>query len=91
MLEVNTWPGRISNSVPFRLPPGAMLVQDNLTCIVPGELRGRRGLRPGTFANTAAAASSYDGIAAAAGLKNGTAVMVYMLSDGSIKLGRAPS
>lgn len=44
MLEISEWKGRISDVSIHAVPPGAMMVQDNLQCLSPGKLSVRQGL-----------------------------------------------
>lgn len=44
-MEAKQWSGLITNASPYVLPPGATVVQENLHCRTPGQLRVRDGMR----------------------------------------------
>lgn len=58
-VEIDAWPGRISNADPTDIPPGAAQVQDNIQSLVPGELSVRKGIQRST-AYTPSSATSND-------------------------------
>ena len=48
-MRVDSWAGLVTNASPFALPAGAALEQVNLTCVVPGQIQSRGGMRPVSF------------------------------------------
>ena len=62
-MDVTQFQGRFSHSDPHDIPPGAMIEQDNLTCITPGQLTPRKCLSKVDFSNESAQVAGQDGIA----------------------------
>lgn len=84
------WAGQISNASPHMLPLGAAVSQVNARCQVEGELSVRPGTQLVTFDNAIAdAAGEVIAMYSLPGEVND--VLLYELSDGSVKAGRSPA
>jgi hypothetical protein len=92
MTKATKWPGLISNADPHDLPPGAATVQENFTCVVPGKLTGRKGLRMVSFTNMDPAVSEpTTAVLEVFAMHNATGQTVLMLlADGTVRYGRSP-
>lgn len=88
---INKWAGRISNSSPHDIPPGATQEQTNVRCRKPGILEVRQGNRPVTFANAAAQVTGADVIALHGFKRPEAQWVIALLSDGKLRIGRTPS
>jgi hypothetical protein len=49
VIVIQKFLGLVTNASPYALPPGAMVDQLNLQCLVPGQLTVRPGLQAVTF------------------------------------------
>lgn len=91
MIVIDKWAGLVTNASPYSIPPGAMVQQVNLQCLVPGQLTVRPGMQPITFTSADSTASP---ILSAFRYQQGTAEhLVYQDSAGriysSVKTGTA--
>ena len=91
MIVIDKWGGLVTNASPYSIPPGAMVQQVNLQCLVPGQLTVRSGMQPITFTSTDSTTSP---IQSAFRYQQGTAEhLVYQDSAGriysSVKTGTA--
>lgn len=92
MSKATKWPGLISNADPHDLPPGGATVQQNFTCLVPGKLTGRKGLRLLMFGNVdSQVATPTDDVLEVFAMTNAIGQTVLMLlEDGTVRYGRKP-
>jgi hypothetical protein len=49
MIVIEKWAGLATNASPYSLPPGTMVQQVNLQCLVPGQLTVRPGFQSISF------------------------------------------
>ena len=89
-MDLQPFSGVVTNLNQHYLPPGGAQVQTNITCQTPYQLDVRKGFRPVTFANAAAAIAS-DVIAMTAFERPEARWVVYLLSNGALKAGRNAS
>lgn len=52
MIQIEKWPGLVTNASPYAIPPGAAAEQKNLICINPGQIFVRNGLTQKTLASS---------------------------------------
>lgn len=85
--RIRQFRGLMTNPDPHDLPPGAALVMDNVTTLVPGQLTVRKGHAETTFANEIADVAS-DIIAAWYFPTSLADFTVYVTASGLVKAGR---
>ena len=94
-LEINEFPGLVSNGSPHKIGNGAREM-DNMTCIIPGQLSVRRGYRAVAFATGGGSADSYDCVALYGLQRADYDYLVYQVDSGAantgeIRVGRTPA
>jgi hypothetical protein len=88
MIQIDKWPGLVTNASPYAIPAGAAVTQVNLQAIVPGQLSVRQGSTTVSFATHTGASVSV--IRMFRYPREGESV-VYQNSSGAIIVGRSPS
>lgn len=89
-MDIKTFQGRISNADPHDIPPGAFVEQDNLTCLIPGQLTVRKGSRELTIGNRSDY-DAYQGLATYFLQRGESNWFLWQRSDGTIQAGQNPS
>ncbi len=92
MPKMTQWPGLISNADPHDLPPGGGVIQENFSCVTPGKLTGRKGLRAAMFSNAdGTEATPTDPVIAMHVMSTPLGEVAVMLADdGKVRIGRRP-
>lgn len=86
-MSLRPFVGRVSDSNPHGVPPGAAQLQKNMQCVRGGMLTGRGGMRPISFAATTTASTS--NVIAVTRLDRPEATwVVYLLANGTLRAGR---
>lgn len=90
-MDIKDFGGLVTNADPFDLPAGSAVTMQNCHPLVPGQLTARKGHGAVAFSNNASASTGNDVMAMYFFPSVIADWIIYELSDGSIKAGRAPS
>lgn len=90
-IDIRSFSGLVTNADPFDLPEGAATLMQNCHPVIAGKLTARKGHTAVTFSNAASASSGNDVMAMYFYPSVIADWVIYELTDGTIKAGRAPS
>lgn len=83
--------GLVTNVDPQDRPPGSTVSQENITCITPGELRVRKGMRNVSYSGDDALTSGVDVLTVRHAPRPDNEYVLVFTSDGKIKLKHTPT
>jgi hypothetical protein len=88
MIQIDKWPGLVTNASPYAIPAGAAVTQVNLQVIAPGQLTVRQGSTTVSFATHTGSTTS---VIRMFRYPRENENVVYQNSAGRIFVGRSPS